>query len=329
MKTIIIKTRIVLLLTVCFMAFRAYPQADVQLTQYWSVPAYYNPAATGNTDFLRVRGGARLQWIGIDNAPKSFFGVADSPLKVGKKRIGVGLNISQESLGLFSDLMINAQGSYKLRMFGGELSVGVQVGYFNQKFKGSEITTPGGDDYHDSNDEALPMQDLTGSAIDFSAGLFYTKKNVWFGASCLHLTQPKVSLTLEGSESTETKEYEFDIPRMAYFMGGGNFRIKNTLFEIQPSFLVKTDFTMFTAEVTARAVYNRFLSFGLGYRWKDAVSVMIGAELKNFFLGYAYDYPFSAIGKVSSGSHELIAGYQLKLDFSGKNRNKHRSIRIM
>ena len=56
---------------------------------------------------------------------------------------------------------------------------------------------------------------------------------------------------------------------------------------------------------------------------------MVGAEFKNFFLGYAYDYPTSAINKASSGSHELVAGYQLKLDFSGKNRNKHRSIRIM
>ena len=116
---------------------------------------------------------------------------------------------------------------------------------------------------------------------------------------------------------------------MVYFMGGGNFPIKNTLFELQPSFLVKSDFNMFTAEVSARARYNKFLSFGVGYRWKDAVTVMAGAEFKNFFLGYAYDYPVSAIGKASSGSHEIIAGYQLKLDFSGKNRNKHRSIRIM
>lgn len=116
---------------------------------------------------------------------------------------------------------------------------------------------------------------------------------------------------------------------MIYFIGGGNFAIKNTLFELQPSMLVKSDFKMFSAEATVRARYNKFLSFGLAYRWKEAVSVMVGAEIKNFFLGYSYDYPLSAIGKVSSGSHELVAGYQLKLDFSGKNRNKHRSIRIM
>lgn len=96
-----------------------------------------------------------------------------------------------------------------------------------------------------------------------------------------------------------------------------------------PSVLVKTDFTFTSAELTARARYNRFLIFGVGYRWNDAVSATIGAEYKNFFIGYAYDYPTSAIAKASSGSHEVFVGYQLKLDFSEKNRNRHKAIRIM
>ena len=143
------------------------------------------------------------------------------------------------------------------------------------------------------------------------------------------MLNPTVSMSIEGSEASDTKQYETELPRMLYFTGGGNIPIKNTLFELQPSLLVKTDFSMFTAEVTMQARYNKFLRFGVGYRWKDAISVMVGAEIKNFFLGYAYDYPMSAISKASSGSHELVAGYQLKLDFSGKNKNKHRSIRLM
>ena len=61
----------------------------------------------------------------------------------------------------------------------------------------------------------------------------------------------------------------------------------------------------------------------------DAVSVMIGAELKNFFLGYSFDYPISNISKASSGSHEVFLRYNIKLDLSEKNKNKHKSIRIM
>lgn len=306
-------------------------QGDVQLSQYWAVPTLYNPGAagTGAGDYVRIRGGARLQWMGIDNAPHTFLVAADSPLKIGRKRIGLGLNMNQESLGLFSNMLLNIQGSYKLRILKGELSIGVQGGYFNQKFKGSEIITPGGDDYHDSNDEALPNQDLNGSTFDLSAGLFYTRGKIWAGISALHIMQPTVRMSIDGTDTGETMQYESTLPRMIYFMGGGNFAIKNTLFEMQPSLMVKTDLTSFTAEASIRGVYNKFLSAGLGYRWKDAISIMVGAEIKNFFIGYAYDYPLSPIGKASSGSHELIGGYQLKLDFSGKNKNKHRSIRFM
>ena len=93
--------------------------------------------------------------------------------------------------------------------------------------------------------------------------------------------------------------------------------------------MVKTDFKNFSAEATMRATYKKFLTFGLGYRYRDAISAMIGGEFKNFFIGYSYDYPMSAISRVSSGSHELIISYKVKLDFNGQNKNKHRSIRLM
>ncbi len=38
----------------------AMAQSDVQFTQYWAVPTYYNPAYTGQVDFIRIRGGARV-----------------------------------------------------------------------------------------------------------------------------------------------------------------------------------------------------------------------------------------------------------------------------
>lgn len=304
-------------------------QTDAQMTQYWAVPTLYNPAATGSSDYLKIRGGARLQWVGIPNAPKSFLATAESPLQIGKKRIGLGVNAASESLGLFDNLGLNLQASYKLKVLKGELSIGVQGGFFTQKFEGSKVELPDGDDYHESGDEGIPTQDLSGNVFDLGVGVQYTHKYFHVGVSALHVLNPTVKMNIEGSESTETKQFETELPRMLYFTGGGNIGIKNTLFELQPSLLVKTDFSMFTAEVTMQARYNKFLRFGVGYRWKDAISVMVGAEIKNFFLGYAYDYPMSAISKASSGSHEIVAGYQLKLDFSGKNKNKHRSIRLM
>lgn len=112
-------------------------------------------------------------------------------------------------------------------------------------------------------------------------------------------------------------------------MAGSNIPIKNTLFEIQPSVMVKSDFTFTVAEATARVRYNKFLTAGLGYRYNDAVSLILGAEYKDFFIGYSYDYSISEISKASNGSHEIWAGYKLKLDLGEKNKHRHKNIRIM
>ncbi|MCM1368894.1 MAG: type IX secretion system membrane protein PorP/SprF [Candidatus Amulumruptor caecigallinarius] len=304
-------------------------QSDASFTQYWAIPTYYNPAATGTTDYIRIRGGARLQWVGIENAPRTFMASGDMPVKIGKKRIGVGLLFNQESIGLFNNLGVNAQVSYKFKFLKGVWSVGLQPGYYNTKFKGSEIYIPEGDDYHQPDDQDLPKNDVSGNAFDISAGVHYSHKYFSVGASVLHITQPKITLGSEGGSDQESVEYETVLPRMAYFTADGNIPIKNTLFSLQPSLLVRTDFSNFSADITMRATYKNFISFGVGYRYKDAVSAMIAAEYKNFFLGYAYDYPMSAISKASSGSHEIVAGYQIRLNYGEKNKNKHRSIRIM
>lgn len=302
--------------------------ADPLFSHYYQLPTLYNAGATGSTDYLRIRGGARLQWIGIHDAPKSFTGTADMPVKIGKKRIGVGVALTQESLGLFSNLDLGVQASYKFRLFKGELSIGVQAAYMNSAFKGSEVELPDGDDYHDS-DEAIPTQDLSGNTVDLSAGLWYSHPKFYVGISGRHLLAPTVKMSIEGTESNESQEYEIPIDRTLYFTAGSNIPLKNTLFELQPSLIVMTDLTDFTGQVDMRARYNRMFSFGLGYRWKSGVNVSLGAEFKNFYLGYSYEYPLSAIAKASSGSHEIVAGYSLKLDFSQKNKNRHRSIRLM
>lgn len=304
-------------------------QSDPLLTQHWALPTLLNPAATGETDFLRIRGAARLQWIGIENAPKSFVGTADSPFKLFNKRIGAGITLSQETLGLFSNLLLSAQGSYKFNLLKGRFSVGIQIGYYNSKFKGSETYVPDEDDYHQPNDPAIPTQDLTGNAFDVCAGVMYTHKLFHVSISGFHLTSPTIKLSKEGTESSDAHQYETKLPATGYFEAGGNIALHNTLFTLQPSLILATDFTDISAQLTMRTTYNKFITFGLAYRWNDAVAIMLGVEFKNFYLGYAYDYPVSAIAKASSGSHEIVAGYQFKLDLSGKNTHSQRSIRIM
>ncbi|MBQ0114832.1 MAG: PorP/SprF family type IX secretion system membrane protein [Bacteroidales bacterium] len=301
-------------------------QIDATLSQYWNVPSYYNPAATGDVDFIHITAGSRLQWVGIRHAPMTFMGLADMPFKFMNRRWGCGVSLEQESMGLFSSLRAGAQLSWKKKMLGGTLSVGVQAGIINQSFKGDSIIMPEGDEAHESNDEAIPAGTVTGTALDLSGGVMFTHKWFWASASVTHINSPTVNLKVENDEE---KRYEFDAGRLYYFMAGSNIPVKNTLFEIQPSVMFRTDTKFYSVEATARMRYNKFLSAGIGYRHNDALSLLIGANYKGFFISYSYDYPTSAISKASTGSHELFVSYNVKLDMGEKNRNKHKSIRIM
>ena len=321
-----IYSTLALLLAALLFANRASAQSDALFSQYWALPSYYNPAAAGNSDSIKITAGAKMQWVGIPNAPVTFTGLADSPFKIFGKRIGAGIAFSQESIGLFSNLNIGAQLAYKQKLFGGMLSIGLQVGMINQTFNGTEIYIPEGDDYHQNDDEAIPTTDIAGTAFDMSVGIFYTHKWFWASLSSTHVMQPTITLN---SESETDSGYEFQAGRALYFMAGSNIPIKNTLFEIQPSMMFRTDMTTFTGDITARVRFKKFLSGGVGYRWNDAISIMVGGEYKNFFLGYCYDYPISAISKASSGSHEIFLQYNVKLNLQDKNKNKHKSIRIM
>lgn len=314
-------------------ALTAPAQTTPLYTDAWALPTLYNPAAVGSTDFLRIRGTGRLQWLGIENAPKSVTAAADIPFKFLGKRWGGGVNFTQEGIGLFSNTYINGQIGARFNKFGGIFSVGLQVGYFGSSFRGSDVYIPDGDDYHDSNDPSIPKQDVGGGTIDFGLGLMYHHKKFHVGVSMLHAASPKVKLNTEGSTTSsatsDNHEFETYASRTLYLTAGSNIPIKNTLIELQPDLLVAYHDRTFSGILSAKARYNKLFFAGIAYRWDDAVAINVGAEFKNFILGYSYEIPTSTILKASSGSHEILIGYQLKLDFKGKNRNRHRSIRLM
>ena len=297
-------------------------QTDARYSQYWALPGYYNAGAAGSGDRLNLLAATSQQWVGMPGAPSSFFVSADMPFRFLKQNHGVGIIIDNGKEGLYSNILLGVQYAFKVKLWQGYLGLGVQLGMVDQKWDGTKVDLSGveGDDYHQSTDDAIPTTELEGTAFDMAFGIYYTHKYFWVGLSATHLTEPTISFE---------EKYETYVPRLYYFMAGGNIPIKNTLFELQPSLMLRTDFLFTQFELSMRVKYNRLFWGGLGYRLNDALIVMIGAEYKNFFAGYAYDYPLSAVVKVSSGGHEVFLGYRMKLNFSAKNKNKHRSIRIM
>ncbi len=314
--------RIFLLLTIwitCTVSVRA--QSDMQLSQYFLGTAYYNPAYAGTAGDLNMLGLFRQQWIGIPNAGTSFFVMADMPLKLGSIDNGIGLVVNTESIGLFQFSKVAFQYAYKRKLFGGTLSIGLQGGVYNVGFDGTKIFIPESPDHTPpESDPALPTTSVQAMALDVNAGIYYTHTNFYAGLAATHLTAPEMRL----GELTN-----YYIPTGLNFIGGYNIKLRNPLYELQPSVFLKTDMQTFQADVTARMVYNKMFNGGLSWRVNESVVVLLGATIGRFQVGYAYDFPTTAMLKGSSGSHEIVVRYQLKLKKTQTGKNRHKSVRIL
>lgn len=307
---------IVLLLT-CVSLTRA--QYDVRLSQYFQAKPYYNPASVGATEDLNILALARMEWVGIDGAPLSFFAMADMPLTLGKTQHGVGVVLLTESIGLFQNTHVGLQYAYKQKLFGGTISGGFQIGLVNQSFDGSKVEMVESE-YHQQTDEAIPTSQVSGMGFDMNFGLFYTHKKFYAGIGMAHLIEPELQL--------DENAYSY-IGRTYNFMGGYNIQLPNPLFELQPSVFLLTDLQSFHTDITARLEYNKMFNGGVSYRVNESVGILFGVKIGRFQAGYAYDFPITALGQATSGSHELCVRYSLKLKKTKTGKNRHKSVRIL
>ena len=307
---------IVLLLT-CVSLTQA--QYDVRLSQYFQAKPYYNPASVGATEDLNILALARMEWVGIKGAPLSFFAMADMPLTLGKTQHGIGVVLLTESIGLFQNTHVGLQYAYKQKLFGGTISGGFQIGLVNQSFDGSKVEMVESE-YHQQTDEAIPTSQVSGMGFDMNFGLFYTHKKFYAGIGMAHLIEPELQL---GENA-----YSY-IGRTYNFMGGYNIQLPNPLFELQPSVFLLTDLQSFHTDITARLEYNKMFNGGVSYRVNESVGILFGVKIGRFQAGYAYDFPITALGQATSGSHELCVRYSLKLKKTKTGKNRHKSVRIL
>ncbi|MDR1918716.1 MAG: type IX secretion system membrane protein PorP/SprF [Tannerellaceae bacterium] len=301
------------------LAVHAGAQYDAQFSHYMMAMGYYNPAFAGTNGDLSILGLHRQQWVGMPGAPQTTFFNVDMPFALGKTQTGVGATLFTETIGLFSNSHVAVQLAYKRQLFGGTLSLGAQIGLASITFDGTKVEIPEDNDYHQTEDEAIPRSEVNGMALDLNAGIYYTHKKFYLGLASTHLWEPQLEL----DENISTY-----IPRAYNLTGGYNIQLKNPLFEVQPSVFLKTDLQSFQTDVTVRVVYNKMFSGGLSWRGYEAI-VMLGAAFENVEVGYAYDFPTGPLLKASSGSHEVMLRYKIKLNKGKTGNYRHKSVRIL
>ena len=294
---------------------KASAQQDVSFAHYWALESSFNPAAIGKTSLINVTGAYAMSMAGFENNPKTMYVAGDMPFYFMNGYHGVGLQLMSDDIGLFKHQHLTAQYAYKLSLLGGTLSIGLQASMLSEKFKGSELDLR-------EDDPALEKTDVTGTALDLAAGLYFQHRNWYAGLSVQHAMEPEVEL----GEKTI-----IDIARTYYFTAGYNIRLHNPFFTIHPSVLARTDGVGYRVDVTARVKYSyekRLLYAGVAYSPTNSVTALIGGNFHGISIGYSYEAYTSALS-FKHGSHELFVGYQTELDLTKKGRNKHQSVRIL
>jgi type IX secretion system PorP/SprF family membrane protein len=296
-------------------------QQDPQYTNNMFYKLGVNPGYAGSDDVINGMILNRYQWAGFPGAPKTLVFSADAAVNLFGTPGGIGLNIVSDEIGFEQNVLVNLNYAYKARLSFGVLGIGLSAGLFNKGINGEweipeddmGIYTPPG------SDPAIPQGEVSQVAFDAGIGLYLKGTNYYLGASVTHVNEPAIKFAdLAGTY----------LSRHYYLTGGYNIRLSDPLFELRPSFLLKSDLAGWTIDANTNLVYNDRIWGGISYRLQDAVALLMGIELFNGLkVGYSFDLVTSAIGRYGYGSHEIFIGYSLDLE---RNRNrKYKSVRFL
>ena len=305
-----------LLVLLTFVPFGARAQYDPHFSHYYDMESAYNPAAVGKESKLNIVGAYAMSLAGFERNPRTFFVGADMPFYALNGYHGAGLQLVNDQIGLFTHQQINVQYSYKMRLFEGQLGIGLQVGFLNEKFNSSDL------DVIDPGDEVFSTSDVNGNHIDMAAGLYYSRRNWYVGASLLHTMSPLIHLG---------ERNELQVDRTYYLTAGYNIKLRNPFLSIPVSVFGQSDGVAYRTDVTARLRYTnekKIMYLGLGYSPTNSVTVLVGGSFHGINVGYSYEAFTNGIS-LGNGSHELFVGYQTDLNLYKKGKNKHKAVRLL
>lgn len=308
----------------------AFGQQVPQFSQYLRNQYMVNPGAAGVYDFLDITAGGRLQWLGFEDAPKTSYLYASSPvsakprlkynpalrvsngpirnpkIKTGKLKHVVGGMVMIDQYGAFRQLKF--AGTYALHIpvtkkF--NLSLGVNLGVSNRAFLKDRAQTLNlftGTATDNTYDTYASQGD--NNTMDLDAGLYFYSDKFFLGLSAEQLTGDLVAF------GADPANFSPEIHTKATI--GYKFKVSDNV-TLMPAMLVKyLNPAPVSIEGSLQLEYKEWLWFAVSYRNTDAIVAMAGLNIsKRFKFGYSYDYNVSRFNEHSSGGHELVLGLML------------------
>ncbi|MFM2134881.1 MAG: hypothetical protein RL021_281 [Bacteroidota bacterium] len=276
-------------------------QQDVLLSQYMFNHLVVNPAYAGNKDYTVSQLLYRRQWVGMEGAPVTQIGSVHG--RVGTTSMGWGGLVSHDRVGMTDRTDMYANGAYHLRVKEGMmLSLGLRAGGSFFACNNTDLR------YWDEGDLVFDRNRVSKFLPNVGTGMYLYTSKYYAGISVPTVISYDESQALSSSAAIDAY-----IPRQVrhYFASGGAVFELNPDVILKPSMLIKyVAHAPLQADFNVNVLLSKILWVGASYRTGDAIVGLLEFQVnKRLRFGYSYDYTLSDIRNYSSGSHELMIGY--------------------
>jgi len=273
-------------------------QQEPMYSQYMFNMINLNPAYAGNFGGDNITLLYRMQWVGVDGAPKT--GTISWDRRNVDSNVGYGLQLYNDRLGIEATTGIQGFYSYKLKLSYSTLTFGLSGGALNYRASYSKATTT------DPNDP-LFEQDINIMLPTVGFGMLFNAERMYIGFSMPALLKTKIDINNTLHSTSANNHY--------FLTGGYIFDVSNGI-KLKPSILLKAVKGSAPAfDINMNAWFQNNLGFGVSYRPNDALVGLFEIQLSpQLRLGYAYDYTISSLKTYNvGGSHELMLRYEFNL----------------
>lgn len=277
-------------------------QQDPMFTQFFSNKIVVNPAYAGTRDAISVNGLYRNQWTGFDGAPKTTTLSIHSPIT--KYNMGLGLSLIHDQIGIQRNYSLKLAYAYRIQTTIGKLSLGVDAEVKKQDMLWQQSNPL------EVNDFNIPYGQNSLTLPNFGFGAYLYKKNYYIGISAPKLLENATDYQIAGGNSFQRRHY--------FAMAGVLFPFSKT-FALKPAVLAKYQpNSPFEMDFNVMAIFHEVLRIGATVRTNDSFDMLVQFHMKNNVrFGYSYDFTLTELTRASTGSHEIMIGYDFNISQKG------------
>lgn len=283
---------------------------DPEFSQFFANPIFLNPALTGTSELPRAVVNYRNQWP-QKGATYTTYSISYDQL-IDNLRSGFGIQFyrDEELNRILNTNSVSLSYSYHIKLgFESFMTLGLQGSLIYKQYNLNNLIFPSEIDQLSgviTGSESILYSDKKKLFPDFNIGVVGQHKQVFWGVSLHHLTQPNESI-LEGDQKG-------DLPlKVTAHVGARSRRLHHGLlsreFTISPNIIYQHQGNLKQLNVGIYMIERSFL-FGGWLRNNidirpDALIALVGFAQESFQFGYSFDLTLSELSNYSYGSHEI------------------------